>query len=151
MSRLSFKEKLIGEIPGAYIQAFDFSEYIENEMESKSSVEVIREGFAAVNLSRETKQRIRASWTNALIIKVFGRTMGFNYLQSKLHTLWKPTRRIDYVDLEYDFFLIRFSCKEDHDAVLKKGPWFIGEHFLSIRPWVPNFRPDTANISSVAV
>ena len=41
VSRLSFKEKLIGEIPRAYIQAFDFSEYIENEMELESSVEVI--------------------------------------------------------------------------------------------------------------
>ena len=120
-------------------------------MESESSVEVIREGFAVVNLSRETKQRIRAPWTNALIVKVFGKTVGFNYLQSKLHTLWKPTGRTDCVDLECDFFVIRFSCREDHDTVLKKGPWFIREHFLSIRPWVSNFRPDTANIASVAV
>ena len=82
---------------------------------------------------------------------LFRSTMGFYYLQSKLHTLWKPTWRIDYVDLECDFFLIRFSCREDHDAVLKKGPWFVREHFLSIRPWVPDFRPDTANISSVAI
>lgn len=78
---------MIGEIPGAYIQAFDFIGYIENEMESEASVEVIREGFFAVNLSRETKQRIRANWTNALNIKVFGRPVGFNYLHSRIHSL----------------------------------------------------------------
>ena len=32
-----------------------------------------------------------------------------------------------------------------------KGPWFIREHFLSIRPWVPNFRPSASDVSSIAV
>nr|POE68543.1 hypothetical protein CFP56_60529 [Quercus suber] len=92
-------------------------------MESESSIEVIREGFATVNLSRETKQRIRPPWTNVLIIKVFGKMVGFSYLQSKLHALWKPIGRINCVDLECDFFLIRFSCREDHDtARLPKLP-----------------------------
>lgn len=35
--------------------------------------------------------------------------------------------------------------------MLKNGPWFIGENFLSVRPWVPNFRLDVANIASVVV
>ena len=43
------------------------------------------------------------------------------------------------------------SLKEDYEAILRKGPWFIGGHFLSIRPWEPDFRPATANVSSVAV
>lgn len=32
------------------------------------------------------------------------------------------------------FFLIKFSCDDDFDKVLKGGPWFIGGHFLAIRP-----------------
>ncbi|KAK9988210.1 hypothetical protein SO802_028449 [Lithocarpus litseifolius] len=147
----SFKDKLIGEIPGAYVQAFDFSEYIEDEMEAEPVVETLREGFAAVKISKELKQHIRAPWSKALIITVYGRTVGFNYLSSKILALWKPKGKIDCIDLGFDFFLVRFSMKDDHDLVLKKGPWFIGEHFLSIRPWEPNFRPDTANIASVAV
>ena len=35
--------------------------------------------------------------------------------------------------------------------MLKKGLWFIGEHFLSIRPWEPYFKPSSANVSSVTV
>ena len=61
--------------------------------------------------------------------------------------LWKPVGIMDCVYLGCDFFLIRFSLKEDNDLVLKKGPWFIGEHFLSIRPWKPNFDPDSANMA----
>nr|POE71315.1 uncharacterized protein CFP56_59744 [Quercus suber] len=41
--------------------------------------------------------------------------------------------------------------KEDLDAVLRRGPWFIGEHFLSIRPWEPFFNLEVANVSSITV
>lgn len=59
--------------------------------------------------------------------------------------------RLDVIDLGKKFFLTRFCCKEDQDKVLRNGPWFIGEHFLSIRPWEPNFKPSTTNVSSIAV
>ena len=69
----------------------------------------------------------------------------------KLLALWKPAGRLDYVDLEKDFYLVRFSLKKDHDVMLRKGPWFLREHFLSIRPWEPNFKAKTTNVSSVRV
>nr|POE45151.1 hypothetical protein CFP56_28444 [Quercus suber] len=34
---------------------------------------------------------------------------------------------------------------------MKRGPWFIGDHFLSIRPWEPFFTPDIADVSLIAV
>ena len=37
-------------------------------------------------------------------------------------SLCKPCGRMDCVDLEKDFFLIRFSLKEDYERVLKDGP-----------------------------
>ena len=55
------------------------------------------------------------------------------------------------MDLKNEFFLTRFSLKEDLEAVLRRGPWFIGEHYLSIRSWGPFFKPEVANISSIAV
>ena len=58
---------------------------------------------------------------------------------------------IDCVDFGKEFFLVRFSVKEDCEVVLRNGPWFIGENFLSIRPWEPNFKPAEANISSLAI
>ena len=84
-------------------------------------------------------------------MKLYGRSVGLNFLQNKLLSLWKPAGRLDCVDLENGFFLTRFSLKEDYELILKKGPWFIGEHFLSIRPLEPNFRPESANVNLVAV
>lgn len=84
-------------------------------------------------------------------MKVYGRTVGYNFLHAKILSLWNSVGKIDCIDLGKDFFLIRFSVKKDHDSVLKNGPWFIRENFLSIRPWEPNFKPTTAVVSSVSV
>lgn len=53
--------------------------------------------------------------------------------------------------LEKDFFLVRFSQKEDYEKVLKDGPWFIREHYLSIRKWKPNLKLATVSVSSIVV
>lgn len=59
--------------------------------------------------------------------------------------------RMEWIDLGNDFFLIRFFTTEDWARVLKGGPWFVGGHYLSIRCWEPNFKVETANLSTVAV
>nr|POF27627.1 uncharacterized protein CFP56_66749 [Quercus suber] len=71
--------------------------------------------------------------------------------QAKLLSMWKPIGRLDVVDLEHGFFLTRLSLRKDFENVLKKGPWFIGDHFLSLRPWEPDFKPESTNVSSIAV
>nr|POE91809.1 uncharacterized protein CFP56_64217 [Quercus suber] len=147
----TFKDKLVGEIPGAYAEAFEFSDLLDSEAESDEEMEELSEGLAAVKLTRETKLRIRKPWSNALIIKLYGRTIGLSFLQSKLNLLWKPVGALVCVDLGKDFYSVRFSLKEDMDAVLKNGPWFIGGHFLTIRPWEPFFKPASASVSSIAV
>jgi len=138
---MSFKDKLVGEIPGAYIQAFNFGGLMEDDVESDEEVETLRQGLVAVRFSRDFKQQIRDPWARALIVKVYGKSVGFHFLQSKLLSLWKPAGRMDCVNLGNGFFLVRLSLKEDFENVLKKGPWFIGGHFLSLQPWEPDFRP----------
>nr|POE53701.1 uncharacterized protein CFP56_36862 [Quercus suber] len=148
---MSFKDKLVGEIPGAFTQAFNFGNLMEDDADSDEEVEGLREGLVAVSFSKELKQKIRSPWYKALIVKVYGRPVGLSFLQNKLLSLWRLAGRLDCVDLSHGFFLTRFSLREDYEATLKRGPWFIGEHFLSIRPWEPDFSPATANVSSVAV
>nr|POF24341.1 hypothetical protein CFP56_27537 [Quercus suber] len=151
--KASFKDKLVGEIPGAFAQAFDFSDSMEADIESDDDEAEgeSREGRVPIKLTRETKIRIRGPWTKAIFVKLVGRTVGFNYIQTKLTQLWKPSGRMDCVNLGYGFFLIRFYAKEDLDFVLQRGPWFIGDHFLSLRPWEPFFKPSTASVSTIAV
>ena len=144
------KKKLGWGHPGAYEQAFRFDITAEDEASDTESEDPSK-GMVEVPLSKETKERIRALWSKALIVKVYGRTAGYNYLTFKINALWNPTARMTYVDLGKDFFLIKFSAKEDYDKVLRGGPWFIGGHFLAIKPWEPYFKAMEAKFSSVAV
>lgn len=72
-------------------------------------------------------------------------------MQSKLNQIWKPDGRMDVVDLSHGFFLVQFFSKEDLNSILRRGPWFLGDHFLSIRPWEPFFKPSSTNVSLVAM
>lgn len=149
--RISSKDRLTGEIPGAYEKAFSFDNAKEDEIESDGESSDLAAGIAAVNLSGARKVSIRAQWSNALIVKVVGRTVGYQYLLSRIMSLWKPSGRLDCVDLEEDLFLVRYSLKADYERVLRDGPWFVGGHYLSIRNWEPNFKPSTTCVYSVAV
>lgn len=72
-------------------------------------------------------------------------------MQSKLNQIWRPGGRLDCVDLSYGFFLVRFYSKEDLERVIKRVPWFIGDHFFSLRPWEPFFKPSFTKVSSTTV
>ena len=148
---VSYKDNLVGDIPGAYEQAFKLDNVWDDGEESNSEVEPLIEGMAKVKLSKETKACIRAPWSKALIVKVFGRTIGFSYLTFKVNALWKLAARMDCANLGKDYFLIKFYSSDDYNKVLRGGPRFIGEHFLAIKPQEPYFRASGDNLTSIAV
>ena len=147
----SYKAKLVGDIPSAYAQAFKFHVDEEEEPYSDEEVDDPPEGIVAIKLSKRTKMNIRAKWNHPLIVKVFGRIVGFHFLHSKIMQLWKLAGRLDCIDLENDFYLIKFGLVEDFEKVLKGGLWFIGEHYLTIRAWEPYFKPTMVACSKVAI
>lgn len=92
---MSFKEKLVGDIPSAYTQAFSFGDLMEDDVDSDKEVEALKQGFVDVKFSKDFKQKIRRPWAKAFIVKVYGRAMGFYFLQEKLLAMWKPAGRLD--------------------------------------------------------
>ena len=135
-------------------------ELIPKLLTSQTSWRMMRNRMTRWNPSSKVLQQ----WSSPRSLSSTFGTLGWMLLLSKFmaeqlvstsytqeSTLWKLMGRLDCVDLGHDFFLIRFSLKEDFEIVLRKGPWFVGEHYLSIRPWEPNFKPSSANVSLVAV
>ncbi|XP_075654038.1 uncharacterized protein LOC142624363 [Castanea sativa] len=151
----SFKDKLVGEILGVFAQAFDCIDHVEEDLdsdnESGEAPNSVHEGQVKIKLSIETKRRIRGPWSKAIIVELVGKTMGLSYMQNKLAQLWRPEERMDCINLSYGFFLVRVYSKEDLERVIKRSPWFIGDHFLSLRPWEPFFKSSTANVSLITV
>lgn len=121
----------MGEMPGAYMEAFDFDNLMEEDNDSDGEGGEdngqIREVWVSVKLTKDTKWRIKGPWSKFIIVKLVGRTNSLIYMQTKLNQMWRPTSRMDCVDLIFGFFLVRFLSKEDLDSVLMKGPWFIGD------------------------
>lgn len=99
----SYKEKLLGEIPRAYEQAFalDNEMEYEGEIESNDETSDLSAKIAAVNLSGKRKASMRGPWTNALIVKVFAKSVGHHFLVSRLGSMWNPTSKISCVDLGF--------------------------------------------------
>lgn len=114
----------MGEIPGAYTQAFSFDDIMDDDDDSDEEVETLWQGIVAMKFDRDFKQRIRRPWVRKLIVKVYGRATGLNFLQAKLLSLWKPVGWLDCVDLGHGFFITRLSMRENFVNVQKKGPWF---------------------------
>nr|POF07918.1 hypothetical protein CFP56_27497 [Quercus suber] len=117
----SFKDKLVGEISGAFAQAFDLTIQMEEDLDSdeesgETSIPV-HEGHVKFTLSKETKKCIRGSWSKAVIVKLVGRTVGLTYMQSKLAQLWRPDERMDCINLSNGFFLVRFYSKDDLERI----------------------------------
>ena len=52
---VSYKDSLVGDIPGAYEQAFKFSRNWEEDYESETEMEPLVEGMAKVKLPRKLK------------------------------------------------------------------------------------------------
>ena len=58
----SYKDKLLGETPGAFEQAFGLSNDMEEDAESNIDEDKNIEGNMVVCLTKEEKTRIRAVW-----------------------------------------------------------------------------------------
>ena len=54
----SFRDKLLGEILGAFLQAFNFEDGMYDDVESDEEVEMLRQGLLAVKIPSELKWRI---------------------------------------------------------------------------------------------
>ena len=102
----SYKAKLLGEIPGAYEQAFEFDQEMDTSVESDDDMSHLSRGMKAISFSKETKVHICAQWSSTLIVKVFGKTMGYRFLHPRLLNMWRLVGKLNCVSLRKDFFLV---------------------------------------------
>ncbi|GLT67140.1 hypothetical protein SLA2020_394690 [Shorea laevis] len=140
----SYREKLLlnGESSATIVSFATTPEYMDEDSDVDDDP---NDPTPIVLLSKAEKKRIREPWMNSIIIKPFHhKTLGYNYIYPRLKAQWKPSGKWDFIDLGFDFFLVRFQVLEDLNRVIFGGPWFVGPFFLTIRRWEPNFDPAEA-------
>ncbi|KAJ4838894.1 hypothetical protein Tsubulata_051271, partial [Turnera subulata] len=104
-----------------------------------------------VVLSDAFKRRLKKPWENAVVVKLLGREIGYRALQSKIQTLWKPAGPFRIIDLEGNFYIIRFLDSRDYIHALTGGPWAIYGHALCVQPWCREFRAESGKVDKAVV
>ena len=102
-----------------------------------------------ITLTAEEKKMLREPWKNALIIRMFDKGIGYLQLKRRLKAKWALRGDFSLIDIGYDYYVTRFTNMEDYDHVMVNGPWMIGDNYLVIREWVPNFVPEEDKISKL--
>ncbi|KAK2384311.1 zinc ion binding / nucleic acid binding protein [Trifolium repens] len=102
-------------------------------------------------LSKAEEKRIHKPWKRGVIVKLLGRRIGYKALETRLKQMWVKKGIINIIDLGNDYYLVTFSHDFDHGTALMNGPWFIYDHYLTVKEWSPDFHPQSDTIKKVAV
>jgi len=93
-------------------------------------------------LTSAEKRMLREPWWKALTIRMFDKGIGYLQLKKRLKTKWALKGDFSLIDIGYIYYVTRFTNMEDYNHVILNGPWMIGDNYLIIREWVPNFVPE---------
>jgi hypothetical protein len=102
-------------------------------------------------LSKAEEKRIHKPWKRGVIVKLLGRRIGYKALETRLKQMWVKKGIINIIDLGNDYYLVTFTHDFDHGTALMNGPWFIYDHYLTVKEWSPDFHPQSDTIKKVAV
>ncbi|KAL8161239.1 hypothetical protein V2J09_012728 [Rumex salicifolius] len=75
--------------------------------------------------------------------------VGYMYLRHSFMNKWKPKGEFTAIDIGFEYYVIKFQNMEDLAHVMANGPWLIGENYLTIQRWRPNFTASEEKISKI--
>lgn len=104
-----------------------------------------------VKMSREEIREVRQPGVHSVIVKLLGRRLNMKFLHQHLLKMWNPAGEMDFIDLENDYYLVRFAEKSDATRILLGGPWMIMDHYLIVQRWKLEFLPYEDKFKRVAV
>lgn len=104
-----------------------------------------------INITYEERLNLYRPWRKAVIIKLLGRRTEYRFLYGRLAKLWNLGGNFELIDLQNEFFVVRFAEMTDYEKVMYNGPWTILGHYLTIQRWKLEFRPFEESIKRIIV
>lgn len=68
-----------------------------------------------IPLTASEKHRLYSPWKTSIIIKLIGKKMGYMYLQNRLQNIWQLSEKINLIDLNEDYYLIKLTKTEIYE------------------------------------
>ncbi|KAJ6969952.1 hypothetical protein NC653_034499 [Populus alba x Populus x berolinensis] len=90
-------------------------------------------------------------WHDSLITKLFGKSVGFFQMKSRLRGVWKQSGDFELMDVNNGFFAVKFDIKDHITKVITRGSWMIFDHYLAVCTWSSDFNLVTTKINQTMV
>ncbi|KAL4283751.1 hypothetical protein GQ457_16G013400 [Hibiscus cannabinus] len=119
----------------------------ENNMGSKSLVELDVEvrnedvhlggssTLPKIQFSDRFHDEIDAKLARSIVVRLLGKSIGYKALLNRIHLLWKPKGDFSLIDLDNEYYLVRFANEADFHNVLTGDPWVTYDSYLTVQPW----------------
>ncbi|KAJ8749882.1 hypothetical protein K2173_013797 [Erythroxylum novogranatense] len=104
------------------------------EPEEGDTTHLTGEAGAGVMLSQTFKAKLDKQWEKSVVIKLLGHRIGYRVLCSWLANLWSLKGPMKVIDLDYDYFLVKFLDNSDFINALTNRPWVPRTFYCSISP-----------------
>src|ERR1044072_9114251 len=95
---------------------------------------------------REVLDTMCSPWKDALVVSLLGKRLGYRIIKAKLTSLWRLQGEFDLMDVDNDFFMVRFDRDSDRDKVISGEPWMIFDHYLALSTWSSEFISPVARV-----
>ncbi|KAJ1436285.1 hypothetical protein SESBI_04316 [Sesbania bispinosa] len=125
---VSYRDVCLGEDHEAESMGSDDAEdsdddsYMNMEGSSEDEDVSVDPRCPVVNVTKEERKQACQPWKNSIIVNLLGKGVGLKFLTLRLLKLWNPLGEMEVIDLENDYFLVKFSNFNDTNYVFQGGP-----------------------------
>ncbi|KAL4368333.1 hypothetical protein GQ457_05G013190 [Hibiscus cannabinus] len=125
--------------------------YLDVEVRDEDVTMSTLDGTLMIAFSGRLHDLIDEKLANSVVVCLLGRSIGFSALENMIKTFWKPSGEIALIDLDNDYYLVRFAQSENCSKVLMGGPWIIYGCYLTVQPWSRNFSTEGDHPTKIVV
>ncbi|KAK9209900.1 hypothetical protein WN944_002269 [Citrus x changshan-huyou] len=121
------------------------------DFEEGDVIESNEGSMPSITFSVRVHVKLSEPWKNSVVVKLLGHTIGYRALCARLNGMWKSAMGFSVIDLENNYYLVRFRLVGDAMDALTKGPWLVMGHYLMVQLWTPSFDFTNTALEQVTV
>lgn len=104
----------------------------------------------SVRFSEKIQNELASAIRTNAMVRLLSGGLGYNGLVACIKSPWKPKGGYRIVDLENEYYLVRFDKESDYHHALLDGLWLCQSTYLTVQPWHINFSTKQTKSSSIA-
>ncbi|KAE8712723.1 hypothetical protein F3Y22_tig00110234pilonHSYRG00056 [Hibiscus syriacus] len=92
-----------------------------------------------IRFSDRVHNPIDEKLAKSVVVRLLRKKINYNALLLRIQTLWRPNGEIQLIDLDNEYFMVRFALENDYRNMVAGDPWMVYESYLTVQPWLRAF------------